>query len=92
MQFYFSQAKTSASKCIRCLTNIDQGRNIVLKDTWDPIRGHKVDRKYHIECFCKYPCQGIESFKDIRWDDQQNDKTLIPVAEKLFNDYTSHHK
>ena len=61
--------------------------NIVLKDTWEAFRRHKVDRKYHIECFCKYPCQGIESFKDIRWDDQQNDKTLIPVAGKLINDY-----
>jgi len=84
---FCSKAKTSKAKCIRCLDGIDQGRNIVLKDTWDPIRRHKVDRKYHIECFCKYPCQGIESFKDIKWDDKENDETLLPIAEKLFNDY-----
>ena len=87
INLFYSKAKTSKSNCVRCLTLIDQGRNIVLKDTWDTIRRHNIDRKYHIECFCKYPCQGIESFKHIRWDDQKNDKTLIPVAEKIFNDF-----
>ena len=34
-----------------------------------------------------YPCEGIESFKDIKWDDKKNEKALIPAASKLFNDY-----
>ena len=87
-KYYLSRAKTSQANCVRCLTKIDQNRPIISKDSWDNHKNHKISRKYHVECFFKYPPTGTDSFSDLKWE-LQNDATLIPLASKLFDQYHS---
>ena len=47
-----------------------------------------IDRKFHIECFCKFPLKGIETYDNIIWN-ELSDNNLIPTAENLFSEYSS---
>jgi hypothetical protein len=85
-KYKIMKAKTGRSNCVRCLTPIDQSRTIVVKDTWDPIKRIPIDRKYHIECFCKFPPNEINIFEDIQWD-ESSINSLIPIAGNLFLEY-----
>jgi len=60
---------------------------LLSKSYIDQNKNHAIQRKYHIECFSKYPPAGTESFSDLKWDTNKNDPDLIPLVSRLFREY-----
>ena len=66
-RYYKTSIATSGrSKCIRCLSAVEQGSLRVNFTTMGDYGG-PIDRSYHSVCFGAFPPRGLDSFEAVKW-------------------------